>query len=147
MKKEFLVTLCTISFLCSSRAMAFRAGLSGGSLGVGTGHSNAADFASPVAYKAHVTFRNKIDLSLAATHLLVGRVYEFNSGAFVLPAAGFILDGSGSGPGVSALFGFTFFCWGVCFYSEFQQQLGFGPNRKMVSGYSARIGLDYTNEK
>ena len=141
--------LCSTIFFTATLSLpaeAFRTGLAGGSLGVGNGHSNAADFSSPASYRLHFTFINKVDLSLAATHALLGRFYEFKSGAFVVPAAGFLVGGNGSGPGVSATFGYTFFCWGLCLYSEFQQQLGVGRGRTLVSGYAVRIGIDYTNE-
>lgn len=144
MKNLRLMALCAA--LISLPAKAYRTGLAGGSLGLGNGHSNAADFASPISYRGHFTFKNKIDVSLAATHVLIGRVYGFNSGAFVVPAAGYIVGGNGSGPGVSTTFGFTFFCWALCLYSEFQQQLGAGPSRTLVSGYAVRVGIDYTNE-
>jgi hypothetical protein len=144
--RKILSTATFCIAVVSSPAHAFRAGIAGGSLGLGNGHSNAADFASPASYRGHFTFKNQVDLSLAATHILLGRVYEFKSGAFVVPAAGFVVGGNGSGPGISTTFGFTFFCWGICLYSEFQQQLGVGPSRTLVSGYAARIGLDYTNE-
>ncbi|MBM3381524.1 MAG: hypothetical protein FJY29_03690 [Betaproteobacteria bacterium] len=140
-----LVFAC-IAFV-SLPAAAYRTGIAGGSLGLGNGHSNAADFASPISYRGHFTFKNKLDVSLAATHVLVGRVYDFKSAAFVVPAAGYLADGNGSGPGVSATFGFTFFCWALCLYSEFQQQLGATPSRALVSGYAVRVGIDYTNEK
>lgn len=148
---EFLMMNITsiaaiLTLLVSAQAEAYRAGVSAGSLGVGNGHSNSADFRSPTAYKGHITFKNNLDLSASAVNVLIGRFYEFKSGAFVVPAAGFVVGGNGSGPGISTTFGFTFFCWGLCLYTEFQQQLGIGPERTPLSGYSVRVGLDYTNE-
>jgi hypothetical protein len=116
-------------------------------VGVGTGHSNAADFAGPLGYKIHYSFRNNVNLSFSLTHLLLGRVYPFRSGAYVVPSIGFIADAHDSGFGISSAFGFDFFCWGVCFYTELQQQLGYGSRRKLVSGYAFRFGIDYTNQK
>ncbi|MEN9808531.1 MAG: hypothetical protein RLZZ488_98 [Pseudomonadota bacterium] len=127
-----------------ARASAYRFGVSGGSVGLSNGHPNAADFRSINNYKAHLTIAD-VDVSLATTQALVGRVFEFKSGAFVIPAAGLVLDGNGSGPGFSATFGWTAFCWGICLYVELQNMIGAGPNRHLVSGSAARIGLDYSS--
>jgi hypothetical protein len=117
-----------------------------GAVGVGSGHSNAADPASPLSYKFHFTTRSDLDFGISVTHILLGRVFNYKSGTFVIPAAGYVVSENGAGPGVSATFGYTLFCWGLCFSAEFQQQLGMGPQRSLLSGYSTRFGLDYTNE-
>jgi hypothetical protein len=126
-------------------AHAFRAGIAGGAVGLSNGHPNAVDFRSVNTYKAHLNFSD-YDISLATTQLLFGRVLEFKSGAYVIPAAGLILDSNGSGPGIGATFGWTAFCLGVCVYVEFQNLLGAGPNRHLVSGSAARFGLDYSSK-
>lgn len=141
--KFFLIVLM---FTVSSKAQAFRAGLATGSVGFGGGHSGPADPYSPTSYKAHITFRNSADLSLSVSHLLIGKVFRFKSGAYVIPAVGSILGSAGTGLGLSSTFGFDFICWGLCLYSEFQQQLGSNQQRKFLSGYSMRIGIDYTTE-
>ena len=128
-----------------AQAFAFRLGVASGAIGVGTGQSNAADFASPVNLKGHAQFAS-LDLSFAATQLLLGKVFTFNSGAYVIPALGFIVDGNGSGPGVGTSFGFNFFCWGLCPYVEMQHLLGVGPRRHLASGYAVRLGIDYNSQ-
>lgn len=139
------ILFISLSILSSGRAHAFRAGLAGGSVGLSNGHPNAADFRSPNGYKLHATISN-VDVSLAATQALVGKVYEFKSGAYVIPAVGLVLDGNGSGPGIGVSFGWTAFCLGLCLYFEFQNLLGAGPDRHIVSGSAARVGLDYSSK-
>jgi hypothetical protein len=134
-----------LSALFSAHAQAFRAGLSGGSVGLSNGHPNAADFRSVNNYKMHFSFSD-VDISLATTQALVGRVFQFKPGAYIIPAAGLVLDSNGSGPGISATFGWTAFCWGLCLYFEFQNLLGAGPDRHLVSGSGARIGVDYSSD-
>jgi hypothetical protein len=141
MKK--LQTLFFLAGMVSSQAWAFRAGVAGGSVGFGNGHPNAADFRSISNYKLHATFSD-VDVSLAATQVLVGKVYTFKSNAYIIPAVGLVLDGNGSGPGVGATFGWTAFCITLCVYFEFQNLLGAGPDRHIVGGSAARIGIDYS---
>ncbi|MFZ9521784.1 MAG: hypothetical protein ACO3A4_15040 [Silvanigrellaceae bacterium] len=140
---KFLVPMI-VAGISSSQAYAFRAGVAGGSVAFGNGHSNAADFRSINNYKLHATFSD-VDVSLAATQVLVGRVFTFKSNAYITPAIGLVLDGNGSGPGVGATFGWTAFCITLCVYFEFQNLLGAGPDRHIVGGSAARIGIDYTN--
>lgn len=139
-------TLILIALSVSSHAEAFRAGIAGGAVGFGGGHSGPADPTSPLLYKLHYTFQNDVDLSLAVNQLMLGRVFKYRSGAFIIPAAGAVIGVAGSGLGVSTTFGYDFFCWGLCFYSEFQQQFGIGPKRTFMSGYSVRVGLDYSSK-
>lgn len=139
----FLRLFVILYALLSAQASAFRMGIAGGSVGLSNGHPNAADFRSINNYKAHANFSN-IDVSLATTQALVGRVFEFKSGAYVIPAVGLVLDGNGSGPGVGATFGWTAFCLGLCLSFEVQNLLGIGPDRHAVSGSAARIGIDYS---
>jgi hypothetical protein len=139
------VSLAALLFMISAPAWAFRAGIAGGSVGLSNGHPNAADFRSISSYKMHLSFSD-VDISLAPTQALVGKVFDFKSGGYVIPAAGLILDGNGSGPGISATFGWTAFCLGLCLYFEFQNLLGAGPNRHLVSGSAARVGLDYSSD-
>ena len=132
--------------LVSANAEAFRAGLAAGSIGLGAGHSGPADPSSPFAYKAHLTFKNSLDLSWSVTHFLIGKVFEFKSGAYVIPAVGAIVGSGGNGFGISSTFGFDFFCWGVCVYSEFQQQVGSNQQGTFLSGYAVRLGVDYASK-
>ncbi|NBW81761.1 hypothetical protein EBR21_08400 [bacterium] len=141
MKK--LRTILILLGLASSQAWAFRAGIAGGSVGIGNGHPNAADFRSINNYKLHATFSD-VDVSLAATQALVGKVYNFKLNAYIIPAVGLVLDGNGSGPGVGATFGWTAFCISLCVYFEFQNLMGAGPDRHIVGGSAARIGIDYS---
>ena len=147
MKNKLGAALTFLSVMCTTKAFAFRTGIAGGSVGVGTGHSNAADFAGLLGYKLHYSFRNNIDLSLSPAHMLLGKVYPYRSGAYVVPAVGFIADAHDSGFGISLAYGFDFLCWGLCVYTELQQQLGYGSRDKLVSGYAFRIGVDYSNQK
>ena len=144
MKLFRVLTILLVIFL-PARASAYRLGVSGGSVGLSNGHPNAADFSSINNYKAHLTIAD-VDISVATTQALVGRMFEFKSGAFVIPAAGLVLDGNGSGPGLSATFGWTAFCWGICLYVELQNMIGAGPNRHLVSGSAARVGIDYSSD-
>jgi hypothetical protein len=146
MRNTLCAALSFMTCIATPTAWGFRTGVAGGSVGVGTGHSNAADFRGLLGYKLHYSFRNNLDLSLSPTHILIGRVYPFRSGAYVAPAMGFIADAHDSGFGISSAFGFDFLCWGVCVYSELQQQLGYGSRRKLISGYAFRIGIDYSNQ-
>lgn len=140
----------TTSFLVGvaavSHAHAFRIGAAGGSVGVATGHANAADFAGLLGYKVHYTWKNRADLSFSVTHLLLGKVYQFKSGAFFTPAVGYIADAHDAGLGISTAYGFDFFCWKICVYTELQQQLGWGARRQLISGYAFRLGIDYSNQ-
>ncbi|MEY4065466.1 MAG: hypothetical protein RIR26_1674, partial [Pseudomonadota bacterium] len=140
------LALIIVLVLPASIAQAYRTGIAVGAVGVGSGHSNATDPTAPLSYKLHFTNRNDFDFGISITHLVLGRVFDFKSGAFIIPAAGYIVAENGSGPGVSATFGYTFFCLGLCLSAEFQHQLGIGPQRALLSGYSTRFGLDYTSE-
>jgi hypothetical protein len=144
MKSILLILFLFISFFTHSPAHAFRLGIAGGSAGYGNGHANAADFRSVSSYKVHATI-STVDVSLAPSQALVGRYFAFKSGAFIIPAAGFILDSNGSGPGMGSTFGWTAFCFGLCLSLEFQSLVGIGPNRQLTTGHAARIGLDYSN--
>lgn len=138
-----VLTIMSVLLLLPGRALGFRIGVSAGAIGIGNGHPNAADFRSPTNYKLHATFSD-VDISLAATQALVGKVFEFKSGAYVIPAAGLVVNANGSGPGLGATFGWTAFCWGLCAYIELQNLIGAGPRRHLVSGSAARFGIDYS---
>lgn len=146
MKNSLRTFICICAIMLCPSAFAFRTGIAGGSVGVGTGHSNAADFSGVLGYKVHYSFRNNVDLSLSLTHILLGRVYQYRSGAYVVPAVGYIADAHDSGFGISTAFGFDFFCWGLCLYTEIQQQLGLGARRQLISGYAFRLGIDYSSQ-
>lgn len=139
------IALSTPLACLSLPAFAFRLGVAGGAVGFGNGHPNAANFTSLANYKMHATF-SELDISLASTQFLVGKFFPYKFGTYVIPAAGFVLDANGSGPGVGASFGWTPFCFGVCASIELQNILGVGPHRTLVSGCAARVGIEYTNK-